>query len=574
MCNTFELNTFCEVLFHLSMSSTIKMSKGSKRVVNKVSLAILCVMFYLMAVGFMKSILFLPEVEYDIHDSKRIKVIPRLSTKNDLHRRKISVTKTEGSKNKVMDKIGKPLMWLVKKTAESEKKKVIEIDGVILPESNFPASIRYEDDNFEEIIHPGNLKTKISVPKFWSDPLNGGNLMSAKLAARIGTYVNGNTDTNPEAKGPVDERTVFIMIASYRDWQCRYTVESIFSRAKFPNRVRVGIVDQIDEGDPSCGSSIVSCESDPNQQLCKYNGQIDVIEIDSVLAIGPVFARHLGYRLYRGEYYAMQVDAHVTFAQDWDVNIISQHEATKNDMAVLSTYLSADYEGSLDKDGYSTVPSRPIMCNTDYEDGQGKHLRHGSQPEGYPEIKGTPQLQPYWAAGFSFARGHFVVNVPYDLYAPMIFQGEEMSIGIRGFTYGYDFYAPERSICFHSYASAGVNAQKRKNVKTFWDHAVLYRGSGIKAMQRLLGVIGMNPEINPSEWRHDEQARYGIGNVRKNTKFFQTFGIDVVHKVVVPKLCRFVTSGKMHHMFTAHLRADSMGIDYSKIDFIFGKSKF
>ena len=34
-----------------------------------------------------------------------------------------------------------------------------------------------------------------------------------------------------------------------------------------------------------------------------------------------------------------------------------------------------------------------------------------------------------WAAGYSFSRGHFVVNVPYDPYQPMIFQGEEMSIG-------------------------------------------------------------------------------------------------------------------------------------------------
>jgi hypothetical protein len=44
--------------------------------------------------------------------------------------------------------------------------------------------------------------------------------------------------------------------------------------------------------------------------------------------------------MYRGEYYAMQVDAHVTFAQDWDTDIIQQLEATKNEMAVLSTYLS------------------------------------------------------------------------------------------------------------------------------------------------------------------------------------------------------------------------------------------
>lgn len=97
-------------------------------------------------------------------------------------------------------------------------------------------------------------------------------------------------------------------------------------------------------------------------------------------------------------------------------------------MAVQSTYLT-DIEGSIDeKTGRSLRHTRPIMCNTDYEGGpQGKHLRHMSQPERVPSVKGTPQLQPYWAAGFSFSRGHFVVNVPYDLYQPMIFQGAWVS---------------------------------------------------------------------------------------------------------------------------------------------------
>ena len=43
---------------------------------------------------------------------------------------------------------------------------------------------------------------------------------------------------------------------------------------------------------------------------------------------------------YRGETYAMQLDAHVTFIQDWDLLMISQFFETKNDMAVLSTYLT------------------------------------------------------------------------------------------------------------------------------------------------------------------------------------------------------------------------------------------
>ena len=232
--------------------------------------------------------------------------------------------------------------------------------------------------------------------------------------------------------------------------------------------------------------------------------------MEAQLSIGPVFARHLGHRLYRGEYYSTQSDAHVSFTQNWDMDIIQQLEETHNEMAVLSTYLT-DVQGSIDtKTGASLRKTRPIMCNTVYEGGvQGMHLRHASQPERLPGIHGTPQLQPWWAAGYSFSRGHFVVNVPYDPWQPMIFQGEEMSIGLRGFTIGrsafariyyqdikfqphhlisivrmhstnfaiagYDFYAPERSVCFHHYA-VGKNKALRNKVKHFWENGDRYAG--------------------------------------------------------------------------------------------------
>lgn len=166
----------------------------------------------------------------------------------------------------------------------------------------------------------------------------------------------------------------------------------------------------------------------------------------------------------------------MTYTQDWDADIINQMESLNNEMAVLTTYLT-DVQGSIDAAGNSLRDTRPIMCNTDYEGGpQGMHLRHLSQPERYPSIHGTPQLEPWWAAGYSFSRGHFVVNVPYDSYASaMIFQGEEMSIGIRAFTVGYDFYAPERSVCFHHYA-VGKNAKSRGKVKHFWENGDRYSG--------------------------------------------------------------------------------------------------
>ena len=449
----------------------------------------------------------------------------------------------------------------------------------IIPDAQWPVSIRNEDGNLEEVIHPGHKAkghpdVQLMLPRFWIDDpvaVHQNTLMSRELAMKIGSCIHPDANGN-YARGdkcPLNDRTIFVAIASYRDWQCRDTVSSIFSRAKYPQRVRVGVVDQIVEGeDGPCDAPYKSCKEDQSQDLCKYKSQLDVFQVEASLSIGPVFARHIGHRMYRGEYYYMQSDAHVTFTKGWDVDIIEQQESTKNEMAVLSTYLT-DIVGSLDKNGNSLRNTRPIMCNTDYESGQAnKYLRHGSQPEAVPTIHGMPQLQPYWAAGYSFSRGHFVVNVPYDFYQPMIFQGEEMSIGIRGFTIGYDYYAPERSVCFHHYAE-GKNKKARNKVPHYWENSNQYSGVGTKAMYRLLGVVHMNPEIDPKKWDHTEEEKYGLGGVRTPELFYETFGVDVVNKRTEQHLCQFVETGKMHREFNKVLRPDGMGIDYSKISFRF-----
>lgn len=120
----------------------------------------------------------------------------------------------------------------------------------------------------------------------------------------------------------------------------------------------------------------------------------------------------------------MQSDAHVTYANNWDMSLIAELESTGNDMAVMSTYLS-DFVGHMNEKGDWTGRARPIMCNSYFKKVQGGyHLHHSTQPESFPAIHGSPQLHPWWSAGFSFSRGHFVVNVPYDLLAgPMVFSG-------------------------------------------------------------------------------------------------------------------------------------------------------
>ena len=320
-----------------------------------------------------------------------------------------------------------------------------------IPKAKWPISIRDEDGTFEDIVHPGHRARNdpdviMSVPRMWIDDpvsIHQNKLMTRELAMKIGscTTPDGNGNFARGDKCPLNERSIFVAIASYRDYQCRDTVTSIFERAAYPDRIRVGVIDQVNDGeDVNCDAPYVPCSDNSEQMLCKYKNQLDILKVDPLLSVGPVFARHLGHRLYRGEYYSMQSDAHVSYANNWDVDIINQQEATKNEMAVLSTYLS-NVDGALDKNGDSLKKARPIMCDTYFEEGQHNvHLRHGTQPETAPRVTGMPQLHPFWSAGFSFSRGHFVVNVPYDQFQPLVFQGEEISIGVRGFTIGYDFY--------------------------------------------------------------------------------------------------------------------------------------
>ena len=455
----------------------------------------------------------------------------------------------------------------------------------------FPAKVA--NDGLETIRHPVSEyieregvenPTVIDVPKFWDHEsfkkfggvrsvLGNGDShrMDNVAASLIGTKVSSRTT------GTFLE-TIVVALASYRDWMCPFTVTNILERARHPERLRVTIVDQIDlsEGSPDakCTDPPVPCDEDPRQALCRYKDRIDVFTLNASVANGPVFARHIGNRMYRGEYFFLQSDAHVEFVQDWDVDVIKQWRSTENEMAVLTSYVD-EVDGYINKTtGERIRHTRPIMCESGFEnDGTGRHLRHGQQPDFVPNITGEPQMHPFWAAGFSFSRGHFVLNVPYDQHLPLVFQGEEVNIGIRGFTYGYDYYAPERNILYHYYRrppnplANALQLKKEVAIPKFDDANDYDMNVAINAMMRLNGIIHMSgPKVRTSMWMHDEKAKYGIGNVRSPELFFDTFGINLQNQTVKDNLCMFVATGEMHKMFKEVLRENKMGIDYDKLD--------
>lgn len=520
----------------------------------------------------------------------------------------------------------------------------------------FPLSIHAHDKNqeirkekknksFEVIIHPGDPEVSLTVPTFFVDfpfvigsssspakksdedsksesemlrskgrntnegvnekeyKVNKGKLITPQMASLIGSSITKQGDMDD-----LDSRTIFVSIISYRDLKCRDTIENLFSKAKYPERLRVGVIDQIEPNgiDPSCAIPRKPCTGTiaSTEAVCLYQNQIDVYELEASLSVGNIFARHLANRLYRGEYYVLQIDSKTTtFIQDWDTHLVNQIVATQNEMAVITTFLSDEKGAMIDPtSGLSSRNTRSIVCNTMFDiSGNKKHLRHFSQPES-PNYFNTPQLQPYFAAGFSFARGHFILNVPYDPYLPMVYAGEDISMTIRGFTFGYDFYAPQYSVCFRSYDDSVRNnvnkygdddddadddivniysrhqqQQKQQLPSHFWgEQAKLLYPSNMEeeSMNRLLSLIQMNPSdfsssATSSKWNDKDSDIYGIGKVRSPQKFFTTFGIHVQVHRIEGHLCDFVQTGKMHQLFTPHLRENGMGINYDKIKFRF-----
>ena len=106
-----------------------------------------------------------------------------------------------------------------------------------------------------------------------------------------------------------------------------------------------------------------------------------------------------------------------------------------------------------------------------------------------------------------FYVSNYVCTVEYLYF--LLLQGEEISIGIRGFTYGYDFYAPRDSVVFHEYAS---KSDRRKTVHMFWENSEKHKGEGLKSLKRSMAIIKMSPDVDPAAWDHTEEKRYGIGN--------------------------------------------------------------
>lgn len=121
---------------------------------------------------------------------------------------------------------------------------------------------------------------------------------------------------------------ILVAIASYRDEECKHTIDDLFKTASSPERVSVAVMDQSDHAtDGECVSA-----------SAKYPEQIGVHTLHWSLAKGPCWARAMLQQCLEAEGYYLQIDSHMRFVENWDEILLRQLAACPAEKPILSTY--------------------------------------------------------------------------------------------------------------------------------------------------------------------------------------------------------------------------------------------
>lgn len=300
---------------------------------------------------------------------------------------------------------------------------------------------------------------------------------------------------------------IFVQIASYRDRECQKTVEDLYKNAAHPERIFVGICWQYIPGDDD------ECFEIPYP----YPDQVRVIEKDARASQGVCWARSLTQTLWRGEEFSFQIDSHMRFEPGWDDGMITMWKQCANPKAILSCYPAA-YR----LDGTRDSKNLPRFAASHFSDKGILHLRGISSENG--ENATIPPVPGALASGnYLFGPASLIADVPYDPH--LYFYGEEISIAVRLWTHGYDFFNPNRTLVYHLYKGKVTDPNHRRT--HFADHRD-WSERDRRAMARVRHLLGTEQSSDPHVLA--EIGKYGLGTARSLTEYQQYSGIDFAAK--------------------------------------------
>ena len=291
--------------------------------------------------------------------------------------------------------------------------------------------------------------------------------------------------------------TIFVSIASYRDPDCQNTVRDLFEKATYPERIIIGLCLQIVPGeDDDC---LVSTERPQ---------QLRLIEVHASESRGACWARSRIQELWHGEDYFFQVDSHMRFVPGWDEKLIAMLGKCPNEKAVISTYpLEFTPPDQYAPDNLVTIRPKGF-------DDEGV-LAQSSRLTSLDQAPEHPAPNSFIAAGMLFTLGRVVEEVPYDPY--LYFTGEEITLGARLWTSGWDIYSPNEVIAYHIYG-------KQIGRPRHWDDQTDWPTLNQSSRRRIRHILGI--EINKDSDALVKIERYGLGSIRTLAEYEAFSGLD------------------------------------------------
>lgn len=307
---------------------------------------------------------------------------------------------------------------------------------------------------------------------------------------------------------------IFVSVPSYRDPFCSDTLRNMFDNAKNPQRVFVGLCDQVHPNDI--------------EELCipprGLENQVRTVRIDYKQSRGPTFARYIASKLWNGEKYFLKIDAHSHFLKDWDQILVDM--IRKFPKKTILTHYPVAEDLLL---GDNQINHFPWMCKAVFRPDAYDGLLIQSCEEchsiNHPDSVSCPT--PFVAAGFLFGSSKMIYDVPYDRHLPWLFEGEELLLAARLWTSGWNFFSPLTNIISHQYGYR--NHSIREEVKGSTSDA--------NTMSRVRYLLGQFlPE--GENWKKasfptnnsEEITELGLGSDRTLEEYLQFAQIDWIKR--------------------------------------------
>jgi len=301
-------------------------------------------------------------------------------------------------------------------------------------------------------------------------------------------------------------KSIFVQIASFRDSQLLPTLRDMIDKATEPENLKICI----------CHQHHVDDEWD-NLDEYKDDDRFIIIDVDAKESKGVCWARNLIQQEYDGEDFTLQLDSHHRFVEDWDVelkNEILQLQLQGYDKPLLTGYISS-FHPSLPKDKWA---KEPWQMNFDRFTPDGVvFFSPGSIPN-FEDLK-TPIPARFYSAHFCFTLGVFCEEVQHD--PEYYFHGEEITIGVRAYTKGYDIFHPHKIVAYHEF-SRDYRPDKHWDTYSNWGN---HNEHTFKCMRELLGIDGEGKE-------KDRYGKYGLGKERTVQDWEEYAGVQFATRKV------------------------------------------